>query len=79
MTNRLCVALEFNWTGGSGEFKGNRSNGGVVKINVCFKTNGPVTAIIVICSGTVMIVAIFVSITVGEQCGPVIEQLGQVQ
>ena len=34
MTNRLVIALEFNWTGGSGEFKGNRSNGGVVKINV---------------------------------------------
>ena len=79
ITNRLAVALELNWTGGSGEIKGNRSNGGVVEINVCFKTNGPATAVIVICSGTVIIVAIIVSMTVGEQCGPVIEQLGQVQ
>ena len=34
ITNRLAVALEINCTGVIGEFKGNRSNGGVVEVNV---------------------------------------------
>ena len=34
ITNRLAVALEINCTGVGGEFKGNRSNDGVVEVNV---------------------------------------------